>query len=63
MGRCEHGLDGVPANQDKVEGPTGPTGSFANSNVQAMAQIVEKTQNQAIGLNDQNVSSFVHLIT
>ena len=63
MGRCEHGLDGVPANQDKEEGPTSPTGSFPNSNVQAMAQIVEKSQAEVTGLYGQNVPCFVHLIT
>ena len=36
--------EGVPTNQDKEEGPTSPTRSFANSKVQAMAQIVEKSQ-------------------
>jgi len=54
--------DGVPTNQDNEEGPTSPSRSFTNSKVQAMAQIVEKSQNQATGLNGQNMPDFVHLI-
>jgi len=55
--------DGVPTNQDKKEGPTSPSRSFTSSKVQAMAQIVEKSQNQATELNGQKVPGFVHLIT
>jgi len=51
--------DRVPTNQDKEEGPTS---SCANSKVQAMARIVEKSQTEITGLYGQNVPSFVHLI-
>jgi len=36
---------GVPTIQDKEEGRTSPPSSFTNSKVQAMAQIVETSQN------------------
>ena len=55
--------DGVAINQDKEECPTSLLRSFTNSKVQAMAQIVEKSQNQATGLNGQKVPGFVQLIT
>ena len=59
----ELSFDGVPPNQDKEEGPPSPTGFFTNSKVQAMAQIVEKSQTEVTGLYGQNVPDFVHLIT
>jgi len=52
--------DGVPTTKYKEEGPTR---SFANSKIQALAQIVEGSQNQTTGLNGQKMPSFVHLIT
>lgn len=56
-------IDGVPTIQDKEEGPTSPTRSYASSKVQAMAHIVEKSQTEVTGLHDHNVPSFVHLIS
>jgi len=54
---------GVPTNQDKGEGSTSPSRSFTNFKVHAMAQIVEKSQNQATALKGQDVPGFAHLIT
>ena len=55
--------DGVPTNQDKKEGPTSPSRSFTSSKVQAMAQIVGKSQIKVTRLYSQNVLGIVHLIT
>jgi len=55
--------DGIPLRQDMEEGPRTPAKSNASSKVQAMAQILEKSQSDASRLNGQNVPSFVHLIS
>jgi len=54
--------DRVPTNQDKEEGPTRPTRSFTNSKVQAMTQIVEKSQTEITWFYGMNMPGFVHLI-
>ena len=55
--------EGVPHIQDKEEGPKSPTRSNASSKVQAMVQMLEENRTAASGLNNQNVPSFVHLIS
>ena len=55
--------DGVPFSQDMEEGPKSPTRSNASSKVQAMAQILEKSQIVTIRLNNHNLPDFVHLIS
>jgi len=55
--------DGVPFGQDMEEGPKSLTRSNTSSKVQAMIQILEKNQTVAIGLYDQNLPDFVHLIS
>ena len=55
--------DEVPLSQDIEEGPKSLIRSNASSKVQAMAQILEKSQSDASRLNGQNVPSFVHLIS
>ena len=45
------------------EGPKSPTRSIASSKVQALAQILEKSQTVATGLNNQKLPGIVHLIS
>jgi len=55
--------DGVPLSQDMEEGPKSPARSDASSKVQAMAQILERSQIDTTRLNDQKMPDFVHLIS
>jgi len=45
------------------EGPKTPVRSNACIKVQAMAQIMEKSQTYATGLNNQKLPNFVYLIS
>jgi len=45
------------------EDPKSLARSNASSKVQGMAHIVEKSQTEAIGLSNQKMPGFVHLIT
>ena len=56
-------FDRFPFSQDMEKGPKSPERSNASSKVQAMAQILEKSQTNATGLNRQRILNFVHLIS
>jgi len=55
--------DRVPSSQDMEEGARSSTRSNTSSKVQAMAQILEKSQRDVTGLNGQKMPSFVYLIS
>jgi len=55
--------DGVPATIDNEGGPTSPTRFNSNSKDQVLAQVVEESLKQALGLKDRFLLDFVHLIT
>ena len=52
-----------PYSQDMQEGPKSLTRPITSSKVQAMAQILEKSQTVAIELNNQKLPSIVNLIS
>jgi len=55
--------DGVSLSQDMEEGRRSPARSNARSKVQAMAQILEKSQSDATGSYSQKIPGLVCLIS